>query len=249
MAGKVYSTDGETLPRPLYSPPRDDAKLLALWAKRGKTVADVVAASPAPMSGRYDHVLDVLSWLHPQDALLYLSPRKEATGQIQTLAEWRNGAEDVSNWPMCVPNAMSKRIGVNKEGRNSVRCRDTSGGFEGMKYAVAEPDFGPEVPLIQAGLDPRDLSATVILNCIPRDTIVMVVNSGGKSLHAWLNVTGFTRVQREGFFQAGRIYGIDPAGRMPEQQFRLPNGNRRVQSAGGETLVCQQVLYFNPQAL
>jgi len=150
---------------------------------------------------------------------------------------------------MCVPNAMSKRVGVNQEGSRSVRCRDTSCGCDSMRYAVAEPDFDADVPLVREGLDPQHLSASVILNRIPRERIVMVVDSAGKSLHAWLNIKGLSKSQRDGFFQAGCVYGVDPAGRLPEQQFRLPNGTRHLQTDGGNTTAVQQVLYFNPKAL
>jgi len=249
MAGKVYSTDISALPRSTYWPHRDDTKLEKLWREHPATPANVVIASPIPIAEQVFYPLDILALLHPEDALLYLSPRKEITGEIKTLAEWRVDHSDIACWAMCVPNAMSKRIGVNQEGSPSVRCRDTSCGFDGMRYAVAEPDFDADVPLVQAGVPPQHLSASVVLNRIPRERIVMVVDSGGKSLHAWLNVNGLTKSQRDGFFQRGCTYGVDPAGRLPEQQFRLPNGTRHIQTDGGDTLAVQRVLFFNPSAL
>jgi len=249
MAGKVYSTEVSTSPKSTFWPPRDDTKLERLWREHPATLADVMAASSIAMGGRADHPLAVLGWLHPAKTLIYLSPLKEKTGEIKPLAEWTADCRDITGWSMCVPNAMSKPVGINLEGRSSVRCRDTSCGFDAMRYAVAEPDFGSEVPLVQAGVNPQALSASVILHRIPRERIVMVVYSAGKSLHAWLNVKGLSQSQREGFFQAGRVYGIDPAGRLPEQQFRLPNGTRFIQAGCGVVAVRQQVLYFNPRAL
>jgi len=249
MASKVFSTDITVLPRSTFWPPRDDAKLEALWREHPATSADVVAASPIPISLQVIHPLDVLGLLHPKDALLYLSPQKEVTGEIKSIGEWRTDPGDIAGWSMCVPNAMSKRVGLNQEGSTSVRCRDTSCGYDGMRYAVAEPDFDADVPLVQAGVPPQHLSASVVLNRIPRERIVMVVDSGGKSLHAWLNVNGLTKSQRDGFFQRGCTYGVDPAGRLPEQQFRLPNGTRHIQTDGGDTVAVQRVLFFNPSAL
>ena len=249
MATKVYRTDVSALPRSTFLPPRGDGTLEELWREHPATPADVMSASPVAMSKRVDHPLDILGWLHPAEFLIYLAPRKEVTGESKTLAEWRNYQGDIASWSMCVPNRMSKRVGLNQDGKSSIRCRDTSCGFEGMKYAVAEPDFDADVPLVQAGVNPQHLSASVILHRIPRDRIVIVVDSGGKSLHAWLNVTVFSKSEREGFFQAGCVYGIDPAGRLPEQQFRLPNGTRHIPAGGGVGAVRQQVLYFNPSAL
>ena len=249
MASKVYSTDIEAQPRATRWPPRDDERLETLWREHPARVAEVIAASPIPVSQLPIPPINILGWLHAPGALIYLSHRKAVVGETKTLAEWQMDTGDISKWAMCVPNAMSKRVGTNGEGATSVRCRDTSCGFDGMLYAVAEPDFDDTVPLVQAGVNAQDLCASVILHRIPRERIVMIVDSAGKSLHAWLNVAGFSKSQREGFFQTGCLYGVDPAGRLPEQQFRLPNGTRWIQTNGGEAAAIQQVLYFNPQAL
>lgn len=249
MAAKVYSTDLSALPQAPYWPPRDDTKLAELWRDHPATLADVMTASPVVMAGRADHPLDILGWLHTAESLIYLAPQKEVIGESRTLLEWRNYPGDISQWSMCVPNAMSKRIGFNQDGQSSLRCRDASCGYDGMRFSVAETDYDADVPLVQAGVNPQALSASVILNRIPCERIIMVVDSGGKSLHAWLNVTGYSKSERDGFFQGGRAYGIDPAGRLPEQQFRLPNGTRYIPADGGVVAVRQQVLYLNPSAL
>ena len=73
------------------------------------------------------------------------------------------------------------------------------------------------------------------------DKLRMVVRSGGKSLHAWMDVHGMNAEELESLFRSLAPLGVDPRGRLPEQQFRLPNGYRREKQAR------QSVIYWNPQ--
>jgi hypothetical protein len=70
----------------------------------------------------------------------------------------------------------------------------------------------------------------------------MVVDSGGKSLHAWFAVAHANESQIEHFMRYAISIGADPAGRVPSQFFRMPHGTR-------ENGKRQPVLFIDPKTL
>lgn len=74
--------------------------------------------------------------------------------------------------------------------------------------------------------------------------LIMVVDSGNKSLHAWFSVVGVTKEQLGKFKEEALALGCDPLPlNVPCQWVRMPNGPRKL--ADG-TLVRQRVIYFDP---
>jgi hypothetical protein len=76
--------------------------------------------------------------------------------------------------------------------------------------------------------------------------LVMVVHSGGKSLHGWFACQGSSEALQLRFMRYAVMLGADPATWTRCQFVRMPDGLRRRPSAFG---VRQSVFYFNPNNL
>lgn len=233
-------TVGNYRPAPAW--PVVDHDALARFVEiKPLTVADVVAASPATPP---DHPLDVLRQLHTADDNALLCLGQTPAGGFQTLAfgQWERRRDEVARWEMCVPNLMSAPQAINFDGRRSARCRNNSCGIGCQRFAVLDLDIRPDDPAAERlGMVPPDICATLILRAVNLHKLRMVVHSGSKSLHAWIDVAGLTQEEVAGFFRTWCHYGGDKAGRLPEQQFRLPGGYRADKGTR------QSVLWWNPE--
>jgi len=217
------------------------------------TPEDIILESPFPPDATL-HPIDVLAKLHGAkgEDFLCIAPRPAKGFITRTFNEW---TEDVrlriqagkhsviQNWQMVVPNLMRSRAGTTKEGRRDrPRTSDNACHPDHMRFAVVEVDIPPDDPICASlGKTPQEICASVILGKLDRSKLRMVVRSGGKSLHAWMDVQGMNADQLEAFFRSLTPLGVDPSGRLPVQQFRLPNGYR------SEKQTRQSVIYWNPQ--
>jgi hypothetical protein len=78
---------------------------------------------------------------------------------------------------------------------------------------------------------------------------VAVVDSAGKSLHAWFYVEGATEEQEgtlERFFAYAVSLGVDPRLWTRSQFVRMPNGTRRITGGVQHEPRRQSLLYFHP---
>tara|TARA_B100000963_G_C22388795_1_gene563504 strand:- start:311 stop:727 length:417 start_codon:yes stop_codon:yes gene_type:complete len=73
--------------------------------------------------------------------------------------------------------------------------------------------------------------------------LALIVDSGGKSLHGWLNCYGREESEVLDILREACVHGADKQMRLPVQFCRLPNG---VRNSNGNK---QKVLYFNPANL
>lgn len=234
------TTVGDHKPAAKWPDPDDDAvvKFVELCPK---TVQDVVDASPLPAP---EHPLDVLRELHDADnnALLCLGENPDRAFFTRTFGEWERHRGEIPRMQMVVPNLMREQHAINFEGKRSMRCRNNSCGFGGQRFIVLELDIKPDAPAaMRLGMAPPDICATLILRAVNLRKLHMVTHSGGKSLHAWINVRGLSQDDINGFFRTWRRFYGDYRGALPEQQFRLPQGYRADKAA------VQRVLYFNPE--
>lgn len=200
-------------------------KLSVFFRRNPATVEDF---APLERVKAPEHPADILIrlWKCGPDTLACMSEHPAAKDIIKTLGEWRTLC--VSHHQMVVPNPMTG---------DSARNRRTSCGFDAMRFIVVEPDIPTEAASF-IGAPPQDICSSLILHLLPRPRLRMVVSSAGKSLHAWLACEDATPTNREAFFRKLAPYGIDRSGRLPEQQFRLPNGTRDGRQ--------QSVLFFKP---
>jgi len=111
-----------------------------------------------------------------------------------------------------VPSPMSKPKGTNQQGRPSVRCLDNTGR---RAYLVTEFDRGS-----------HDRQSAVILHLATIAPLAMVVDSGGKSFHAWFHCLKLEEPQIRKFFSYAVSLGADPATWTKCQLVRLPLGWR-----------------------
>lgn len=127
-----------------------------------------------------------------------------------------------------VPSPMRAKFGETQEGKRSQRCEKNVGA---RRFLVTESDLNNE-----------DEQASILwyLTCfLP---LVMVVHSGGKSLHAWYFIKGIPEEKLRAFMEHAVTLGADDATFSPFQWVRMPNGRR----SNGKK---QSLIYFDPQPL
>jgi hypothetical protein len=217
------------------------------------TIEDIMLESPLPPDATR-HPIDVLAELHGAkgEEFLCIAPRPTNGFCTRTFNEWAESVRRrwkagkhsiIQDWQMVVPNLMQTRAGTTKEGRDD-RPRTSANAChpDQMRFAVVEVDITHDDPICGSlGKTPPEICASIILGKLDRDKLRMVVRSGGKSLHAWMDVHGMNAEELESLFRSLAPLGVDPRDRLPEQQFRLPNGYRREKQAR------QSVIYWNPQ--
>jgi hypothetical protein len=217
------------------------------------TLEDIMLESPLPPDATR-HPIDVLAELHGAkgEEFLCIAPRPKSGFRTRKFKEWADDVQQrqragkhsvIQNWQMVVPNLMRAPVGTTKKGKtDSPRNRDNACAMDQMRFAVVEVDIPNEDPICASlGKTPPEICASVILGKLDRNKLRMVVRSGGKSLHAWMDVHGMNAEELESFFRSLVPLGVDHRGRLPEQQFRLPNGYRR------EKQTRQSVIYWNPR--
>ena len=131
-----------------------------------------------------------------------------------------------------VVNPMRDRTGLNHRGKPSPRCQNNTGLRRHLVAEFDDPSLSKEQ---QARLITR-LNAFVPL--------VLVVDSGGKSLHGWFRVDHLNARDQVRFFCVACLLGADPTRWDICGWLRMPGGLRVVE---GVPAVRQRVLYFNPE--
>ena len=130
---------------------------------------------------------------------------------------------------ICV-NPMKGFSAVNFSGRASARCQNN---VSVRRYLVAEFD---DVSLGKEG------QARLVTALAEKAPLVMVVDSGGKSLHAWFHVEAMARQDQARFFAMACLLGADPTRWDICGWLRMPGG-LRVKADG--TRVRQKILYWD----
>ena len=127
------------------------------------------------------------------------------------LREWM---PRVGTTQFIVMNPMKGPTGLTKEGNRSARCQDN---VAERRFVVAEFDdaaFGkPEQARVASALN----------SALP---LVLVVDSGGKSLHCWFDCRGRDDQDVAAFFAAATRLGADKTRWDPCGWVRMPGGTR-----------------------
>ena len=215
-------------PRPSsrrFPQPSMTARQRVIAAADGFGGADLWERSPYRFDDDTPHPEAIIDCLFPADCLLcaagalelaQTAPRESFRGRLG-LAQF------------VVPSPMSALTGLKQDGHVSPRCLDNTGP---RRYLVVEQDDGT-----------ADEQAAVIAHLADRAPLALVVQSGGKSLHAWFSCADTADETIRRFFAYAVELGADPATWTPCQLVRMPDGMRR--RPDGST-VRQFVLYFNP---
>ena len=229
-------------------PERDDEQIRELVRSCPGTIEQIKEISPY---GQPDnHPLEILKTIHGAtgEELLCLAPSKSSGARTMSFNEWmdprRVDHRKMAYWELCVPNLMQSRTGTTTDRiPNRPRTRENACAPDRRRFIVTEIDIRVDDPLcVSLGVTPMDICASYILGCINPNLLKMVVKSGGKSLHPWLDITGKTDAEIDEIFRSLTPLGVDWRGTLPEQQFRLPNGFRADKQAK------QSVIYFNPES-
>jgi hypothetical protein len=135
--------------------------------------------------------------------------------------------ENLSHGQFIVPCYMTARQGITTEGKPSCRALSNTGE---RRFIVLDFDSPPP-----------EHHASIIRWLMGTRAPVLVIKSGGKSLHAWYGNEGQERDAK--FWHLAIAAGADPAiQRNRGQAVRLPMGQRDNGNVQG-------VLYFNPNNL
>lgn len=129
-----------------------------------------------------------------------------------------------------VVNPMRGRTALNHQGKPSPRCQNNTGL---RRHLVAEFD-DPTLSKAQ-----QVCLITRLATFVP---LLLVVDSGGKSLHAWFRVDALSVRDQVRFFCVACLLGADPTRWDICGWLRMPGGLRVVE---GVPAVRQRVLHFN----
>ncbi len=160
----------------------------------------------------------------------------------------------LSRFPLIVPNPMTKIVGKTKDGRISEHTLDATGP---SAWLVLEFDFssfardGTTPSIWKPYIERWDEDEILILDACSAllwmlgslAPLVLVVFSGGKSLHGWFRVRGSSEQQFKEFTQMALCLGACSSTINNRSQFvRMPDGLR-------DGYIRQLAWYFNPGLL
>jgi len=169
---------------------------------------------------------DVLPALF-RDGELVCSGRASDRASVRPLAETLTDAELLQ---FIVVNPMKGAWALNREGKPSPRCQAN---VVGRRHIVAEFDDAAVTKPMQAKL------ATALGKLAP---LVMAVDSGGKSVHAWYRVDAMSARDQGRFFSVACVLGADRTRWDVCGWLRMPGGLRVVD---GRPCVRQRIIYFD----
>lgn len=213
------------------------------------TEEELSALAPPPCE-EPDPVFYLEALFGESNPLLCLAKTMKSA-ETKRLKEW---LENIANFQFVVPSPMSARTGFCKHGpmRQGPRTLDNTGP---RKYLVVEFDLvekdkqGNDTKdaafirsMMERGCSIRDISAALLAHLATKGPLVMVVSSGGKSLHGWFRVEGKPEDVVRPFFQYACRLGADRRLWTACQLVRLPDGTR---DNGAQ----QNVIFFNPTLL
>lgn len=201
-----------------------------------KTQAAVIQASPMSIAGLWekspmtcDDTEYFIDELFPGNPLLCVG---ESSSEFKT-APREDFRGELSRMPLIVPSPMSGLLGRKKNpepGKNplSAHTLDNTGP---RRYLVTEFDSGTP-----------DEQASLIWHLREFAPLIMVLWSGGKSLHAWWDCKGNDDSVTGRFMRYAVSLGADPTTWTRSQFVRIPQGWRADKQQR------QEVYFFNPDA-
>ncbi len=215
---RVYS--GRGVHRGRAYPASSEELISKVVGENPLSVSDLQGASPCAGTESFP-TWGVLQLLFPSDALVCMGV-SGMDFSTRPLDEFVNGGGDL---PLIVPRTMANKFGITLEGNQSERCNDNAGP---LRYVVVEFD--------DAGGDEQAGLHWHLRQFLP---LVLVLHSGGKSLHGWYNAVGASEAAVEAFKMYAAALGADPQVFVPSQMVRMPNAIRP------ENEELQRLLYFD----
>lgn len=190
---------------PARWPAQDAAKIAEIAAADPDALAKLRDSSPVQISPELHDPECLLERLFPGNPLIcvgfsarefFTAPRDSFKGTLE-------------GFQLITPSPMSALTGTRKsDGKPSAHCLSNTGA---RTYLVVECDQGN-----------RDTQAAVIRHLAKTAPLAMVVDSGGKSLHAWFHCKGQPEDRLRVFFRVAVALGGDPATWTRSQFVRMP---------------------------
>ncbi len=201
--------------RPKWQPSKTNPKFRQ--ELRQVSAVDLWEASPERMDGGVTQRM-ILERLFPAPDGLICVGKSAFNFHTATLS----GFGDITGCQFIVPCYMTKRKGTTQDGKESMHCLDNCGP---RRFCVCDFD------------EPKSADhPSIIWHLRKMFDLVMVLSSGGKSLHAWFHVPP---EEEEEFWKAAVPLGADPVLMRNRSSFvRLPLGTR-------DTEARQEVLYLD----
>lgn len=224
-------------PKPLIDGPATRAKLIQAGAEAGP--ADLWELSPVRPEDKPSHrdALAILSLYQDEEHLYIGSPYDKL---VRSAAEWRRiiDRRNEAPWPHIMPNPVDGHAHDLGNGKLSFRCDAAVSAF---RYAVVEFDNLPK---------PEQFAFWHSIISKGLLDVAVLLDSGGKSLHAWIRVNLPDRATWDKeigtrFYGPGGVFttmGADKACRNSSRLSRLPGHFRREKDA------FQTLLYLKPMA-
>lgn len=189
-----------------------------------------------------------IDMLFPGDPLLCCGPTSWKF-ETKLRSEWRG---HLGRQGLIVPSPMKERVGLTQTGKPSAHTKDNTGprrflvvefDFSEMDKAGNETIYAPMIRrLAKQQITVADMCAALLFWLSSLRPMTMAVSSGGKSIHGWWYVNGFTDDKLQPFWRYALSLGADPKTWLPSQFIRMPDGTRDNGNP-------QPVLYFNPATL
>jgi hypothetical protein len=216
-------------------------------ARDGISLYDLWQASPVRFDDRESQTEEIIDILFPGDPLL-------CVGEFM----WRFATRRRSIWrgclsrlPLITPNPMLSVSGVTEEGKKSEHAKSATAArvylcieFDFSVYARDGKTESPWALIVKAwqehAITVADACAALHWHLAQFLPLVLVVSSGGKSLHGWYLVFGRPESELKAFMRYAVTLGADRATWCRSQFVRLPDGLRE----NGQR---QFAYFFNPQ--
>lgn len=198
----------------------EKARALAIKGSPVASLADLKSRSEIANPGGIP-TAEIIDWFFGPEELICMSTNK--WDAVTRLRHEFAGVEGQRSF--MVPNPMSERRGLTQQGALSFRCNANVGE---LRHLVIEFDHGT-----------LDEQARLIGDLMSKNVpIPMVLFSGGKSLHSWVDLRGLNADQRALIRRYATSIGADPATFTPSQLVRTPNALR------GQTGVKQEAIFL-----
>ena len=227
----AYSSSPKTPTTPRWPAVNKAKRQQVIAANSHVTVATLQQCSPEPLNQRPG---EILQKLFPGDPLICISEEFASgthTLQLSKLVDTPN-RWFTNKASFVVPSAMSARRGKTKAGRVTARSLENTGVRQHLVVEIDDPSIT------------KDQQAAILNHLAQFAPLVMVVDSGNKSIHGWFACHGVPEETVERFFREAVSLGADSALWTRCQLVRMPNGRRRF--SDGRLSCLQSLVYLNP---
>jgi hypothetical protein len=230
VSGDSYRGSGQTFRKEKKWPERNPVAIAEI-VKDGPGISDLWDYSPIRWHDDESHTEEIIDVLFPGKVCICVG-RHAKEFQTNNREMFRGKLSEMSH---IVPSPMYLEGGKTKAGHWSAK---NDNAVKYRRFLVTEFDK-----------EEWDDQASIIWHLSRFGRLVMVVNSCGRSLHAWWYCEGSdeskgSKMHRFMSYAVG--LGADRAGWVLSQYMRMPDGTRDKEPNKGAR---QSVIYFNPEAM